>query len=295
MAIRKEILVIIIIFLVLLAAFFVFFINPSKPADLDQYDGNGLDNNEIIPSYDASADEIPQVQSNFDRTPWDENNTTDGSAPKSGRPVIMNVGINIGTWDKTTNRAGDFFFDDTEYVNDKMFAEYGELVVNDLGRKLLPHPTYWLPEGTELVAVADGTVQQIDFLEQLGDYGVLIMPKDAPQWTINYEHVSNVKVHEGQQVLAGDVIAEVSMHGDMGMAELMIFRGGATPADIVSVCPYLLLDPNVKEQYDQKILQLAADWEEFKGKDIYDESAWISPGCLYENMTEVEASSGSVP
>jgi len=213
---------------------------------------------------------------------------------KNAMPKIKNIGINIEPYNPATGKAGDILFKDLGADLDHMvFQHYGQRI---RGNENVPnpglnvHPEYFLPKGSKIFAVSDGVVSDVSTLYS-SDFSVLVTPDDAPEWTLNYEHILNPTVKKGDRVKTGQIIAEVStnqMNGNgFGKWALMIFK----PLDngIQSICPYTLFDESVKAEMQGKLTRLVKDWEAYMGRNIYDEEKWISPGCALEKMTEDEA------
>lgn len=210
-------------------------------------------------------------------------------------PVLKNLGVNIDSWDKETNRAGDILFRRAPYPDNKIFTEAGLLVRGPQGLKRLPEMTFFLPRGTKVFSAVDGFVEKIDFWEDSKDYGVHIKTDKNSLWMLSYEHLVNLRIKEGDMVKVGQVVGEVSpykvfseMDDETGVFEIVVWKGGSTFDDIVKVCPFLALEDSLKPVYEEKITTLAREWEEFIGEDVYNESAWVAPGCLIESMTERE-------
>ena len=213
-------------------------------------------------------------------------------------PTTFNLGVRFDKWDESTNMAGDFLFVAVPHYNNKVFLENGELLGDHKRREIIPHPMYVLPPGTNIMSVTDGVVKEIKYQKEHDDYSLVIYPNDS-SWTIDYDHVANVKVGSGDKVTAGDVIAEVPLatgglkQYNLGFTEIMIFKDSRNYEDNQTACLYDLLDPSVKDRFDAKIQQLVADWEEFMGdRTIYDEDSWESVGCIYNQITEGEAMRG---
>ena len=155
---------------------------------------------------------------------------------------------------------------------------------------------YWwfLSPGTKVRAPADGVVS-VGFFEHTKDWGVGIAKGGwtsygAPigsKWIIGHEHLVNLEVKDGDIVKAGDILGEAAPRTfpgeDFGFTELSVWTGGAT---ILKYCPFEFLDESLKPVYEGKINQLAKDWEEFIGKDVYKQEDWVAPGCLLHNITE---------
>ncbi|MBR9677517.1 M23 family metallopeptidase [Candidatus Woesearchaeota archaeon] len=196
-------------------------------------------------------------------------------------PTIYSIGINVD----------DVVMHDFHWT-DKIFHEYGDSY--EVGG-ISPHPEFYLPVGSKVYAVSNGVVESVPKLYS-DDYSVLI---NHGSWTINYEHVLNPQVSKGDTVVVGDVIGEVSplTAPDEGFGKwgLMIFKSSALAEDILSVCPYALLDESVKDVELQKIQKIVSDYETFMNDEsIHDEQRWVSVGCYYDSFTEAQAASGKV-
>lgn len=214
------------------------------------------------------------------------------------KPKIYNLGVNFDKFNPSTNMAGDFLFTKEKIFENRLFLEFGYIIKNDQAKKILPSPTYFLPKGTKVTAVSTGRVVDLRSQGESNDFELLVQPKDAPAWRISYDHIENVRFKKGDTVQTGDIVGEVplgyeSESRNFTMTEISVFLEGVKPEDIENYCPYLLLDESVKDEYSQKITQLAKDWEEYVGDtSIYDEQSWVFPGCLYENINEVDAIQG---
>ena len=70
------------------------------------------------------------------------------------------------------------------------------------------------PEGTTVLAAADGTVTEYDYNEDDGYYLVLYHSMDdGTSWQTRYSHLGSVKVQVGQQVVQGQEIAACGSTG----------------------------------------------------------------------------------
>ncbi|MBI2074690.1 MAG: M23 family metallopeptidase [Candidatus Levybacteria bacterium] len=176
----------------------------------------------------------------------------------------------------------------------RLFVEFGYLVKNDKGKKILPSPIYFLPKGTKVIAVGPGKVLETRSQKDSNDYEVLVEPKDSPGWRISYDHLENIRFKNGDFVNTGDIVGEVplgynSEAGNFPMTEITVFIEGTKPEDIENFCPYMLLDKSVKDMYAQKITKLVQDWESYMGDtNIYDEHSWVFPGCKHEKLNEAD-------
>jgi hypothetical protein len=196
-------------------------------------------------------------------------------------PVIYGIGISLEPWDDKTNYAGDVSFDGLQY-EDKVFIEFGGYH----GGEPNVHPTFVIPLGTQIHAVSDGIVY---WRKTLGDndYDICVYRHEGDEWCITYEHVMNPQVGEGDAVKTGDVIGEagrINEFTESGKFDLKVWKGERYT--VIDHCPYLLFDDSVKDEMQAKIARFASDWEEFTGKDVYDEQEWVSPGCAAETLEE---------
>jgi hypothetical protein len=49
----------------------------------------------------------------------------------------------------------------------------------------------------------------------------------------------------------------------------------------IDYCPFELFDLDLALPFQQKVADLMADWENFKGDaSIYDQAAMVAPGCV---------------
>ena len=251
----------------------------------------------------ASSEEKPTTPTQEDQAivpEMNENQDERTIINEDTPPVLKNLAINMGPWNRQTNLAGDLvfskklLFNDGFINNEKAFLEFGEFdhMINNPDRSV----EYWwfLSPGTKVRAPADGVVS-VGFFEHTKDWGVGIAKGGwtsygAPigsKWIIGHEHLVNLEVKDGDIVKAGDILGEAAPRTfpgeDFGFTELSVWTGGAT---IFKYCPFEFLDESLKPVYEGKINQLAKDWEEFIGKDVYKQEDWVAPGCLLHNITE---------
>ena len=194
--------------------------------------------------------------------------------------LIQNIGIDFD----------DFEFTESEVSFNRLFFDYGfEIPANELGPvKFNPQPTFILPLGSEVSSLIDGVVVGTPKLYS-GDFSVMVAPELDSIWAYELEHVINVRVKVGDRVKAGQVVAEVSdfdshNYAGLGLVEIGVLRGGNPP---VHLCPFLYLDSFIEQEVESEILELYRSWEEFRGdEDVYDESAYVTPGCLTSEEIE---------
>lgn len=214
---------------------------------------------------------------------------TSSNSQSSGEVKIKHIGVDLGTYDPVTNKAGDFVFTKQKIEFSSLFFEFGFVVpANSVGpEKKNPQPTFILPLGTKVHALVDGEVADVPKLYS-NDYSIMVKGEGS-DLIFETEHVINVKVKKGDKVKAGDVIAEVSdydakNYAGMGLVEIGILRGGNPPSHI---CPFEYLDESIKADTFKKITALQKAWEEYLGDtSIYDESKAVVPGCLTTDPIE---------
>lgn len=197
--------------------------------------------------------------------------------------LIKHLGINL---DK------DLVFTKEKLEFDMLFFDYGFVIPANnsaTGKdKSNPQPTFIVPLGTPARSLVDGIVVNIPTLWS-GDYSVQVTANGKMEkWIYETEHVINPKVKVGDKVTAGQIVGEVSNFNSgappgFGMVEIGILKGGNPP---YHVCPFLYLDPSIKESIYAKLRDHYKAWNEYKGKTIYNESSYLVPGCLTIDMIE---------
>ncbi|MBI2613888.1 MAG: M23 family metallopeptidase [Candidatus Levybacteria bacterium] len=204
--------------------------------------------------------------------------------------LLKSIGVNLDYYDPKTNKAGDFVFTKERLEFDSLFMNYGFVIPASSagGDKSNPQPTFIVPLGTPARSLVDGIVIAIPTLWS-GDYSIQVTANGKMEkWIYETEHVRNPKVKVGDKVQAGQIIAEVGNFGNnapagFGVVEIGILKGGNTP---YHVCPFLYLDPSIKEDIYAKLRAFYRAWNNYKGKTIYNESSYSVPGCLTLNPIE---------
>jgi hypothetical protein len=203
---------------------------------------------------------------------------------------IKHLGINLSTYDATTNKAGDIVFTKDKLGEfDRPFFDYGfSIPANSAApARSNPQPTYIVPLGTKVHAIVDGIVIDTPKLYS-NDYSIHIA-KDTNSSTIyEMEHVINPIVKQGDRVKAGDVVAEVSDYDTKnmpgyGLVEIGILKGGTPPKHI---CPFQYLDASIKDTVFADLTALYKGWNDYRGKAVYAYESNAIPGCV--NLDEVE-------
>lgn len=200
------------------------------------------------------------------------------------KPLLFkNLGVNFEPWDKNTNRAGAFLFLASE---NKLFLEYGAEVPSPDGIKILPTFEYRTAVDADVFAMIDGVITKVMFQADTQDYAIHIQPELNSQWVVEHDHVSNVKIFEGNTVKAGDVLGKAgTLGGQLGRTEIMFWTSiGRRP---LTYCPFKYFDPDLRSIYEEKVARHMKDWEEFKGNTgLYAEEKHIFPGCAYEKLED---------
>lgn len=202
-----------------------------------------------------------------------------------GPPLLLKgIGINLDYYDQNTGRAGDFQFTKQKLQFDRLFMGYGFFIPASSASadKKNPQPTFIVPLGTPVRSLVDGVVANIPTLWS-GDYSIQVTADGQMQkWVYETEHLINPRVKVGDHVAAGQIVGEVSDfdHGappGFGAVEIGILKGGNPPEH---VCPFVYLDPSIKEDVFTKIKAFYKSWEDYRGDTtLYNEETEI-PGCL---------------
>ena len=215
-------------------------------------------------------------------------NSTNSAPTDSDTPPLLlkSIGINVDYYDPKTKKAGDFVFTKQKLQFDRLFMGFGFVIPADISAsgkaKANPQPTFILPLDTPVRSLVDGVVANMPTLWS-GDISIQVTASGKMEkWVYETEHVTNPKVKVGDKVSAGQIIAEVSNFDKgapvgFGAVEIGILKGGNPPKH---VCPFLYLDPSIKESVYAKLRGFYKAWNEYTGKVLYDEAAYSVPGCL---------------
>ena len=173
-------------------------------------------------------------------------------------------------------------------TENKVFLEYGVEVQGPDGAKVLPTFEYRTAADADVFAASDGIITKIDYKPYNQDYSILIQSEMYGEWTLGHDHVSNIKVSEGDIVKAGDVLGKAgTLGGALGRTEIMIWGGPASLGRPLTYCPFKFFAPELLSEYQQKVTQHMKDWEEFKGNpNLYNEEKHLFPGCVYETLLD---------
>jgi len=199
------------------------------------------------------------------------------------QPVLKNLGVDFEAYNNETGRAGAFIFLKNE---DKVFLEFGAEVSGENGVKKLPTFEYIVAKDSNVYAIGEGIVTNIEYQDETQDYEIIIKPCIFSIWLIIIDHVLNLTISIGDKVVAGMIIGKPGTYTSLcGRVEIQIYNMETN----LNYAPFKLFDPTLRDEYEQKVWQLMDDWETFKNNiSIYDQDSMIYAGCLYETMVESE-------
>lgn len=232
-------------------------------------------NNTVTPTIAPTHPALPPTVTSSTPTP-----DFNGPLPPS---IIKSIGFTRGEIDLAAGVAGDILLTGIQPPGGKIIYDYGEEITETSEGipKINLQPAFYLPMGTKVRSLIDGVVINIPVLWS-SDYSIQVAPSMSSKYVWETEHVLNPSVQVGDYVVAGQVIGEVSNFMSPsaqgpGAVEIGILEGGNPPQHH---CPFLYLDPSVKSEIENWLVELRAAWEQAQGNpDIYDESAYATPGC----------------
>jgi murein DD-endopeptidase MepM/ murein hydrolase activator NlpD len=241
-------------------------------------------------STNTNTTQNPQNLNESTNTNPDNNGTTqdtnNNQAVTEDEPPLLlkSIGFNLEAYNESTQTAGDIKFTNITLPFDQIYSPYGQPDPRPGNSGMInPQPTVILPLGTEVQAIVDGVIVEVKELYS-GDWTVWIAKSNSSQWFYEIEHVKNPTVQKGDAVVAGEIIGEVSDYDSrnnpgFGLVEIGILhsKSGGAPEH---VCPYNYLDSSIKNSVNSNLTKLYDAWEEYLGKDIYDQENFVSPGCV---------------
>jgi hypothetical protein len=204
------------------------------------------------------------------------NPSNDGDPVPDQPPEIKNLLIDFGRYDSAAGRAGAFPFDPSKV---KVFYEFNAEVPTPEGPKFLPTFEYHLVPDANVYAPADGYVTMFRYQAETGDYeiGITRSPNLTLPGTgmVTVDHIKDITVSQGDYVTAGQLLGKPGPWiVGMSRTELMVYRNDT------AYCPFLYMSDSLKAGLRQKLRDLMADWESYKGDTtLYDEASMPEPGC----------------
>ena len=202
---------------------------------------------------------------------------------------LNSIGFRIDSYDAATNHAGDMVFTHEDHdlsgVFNNILSDFGTQdprSPNDTTKRN-PQPTYILPLGTKVLSLVDGVVANIEVLYS-GDSTIMVTSSGKiNDYIYETEHIINPVVKVGDKVKGGQVIGEVSTHDSQyhpgfGILEIGILHGENGKA--THLCPFHYLDPSIKTEIQNKILNVHKAWMDYTGlHSIYNDATAAEPGC----------------
>ncbi|MHA1285530.1 MAG: hypothetical protein ACTSQP_23745, partial [Promethearchaeota archaeon] len=118
------------------------------------------------------------------------------------------------------------------------------------------------------------------------DYEIVIKTSPLSPWLVVQDHVLNLTISVGQKIVVGTILGKPGTGiGQLGRTEIQVYLEITN----TNYAPFLLFDPSLREEYEQKVWNLMSDWENFKNDTtIYDQEAMIYAGCLYTALIETD-------
>ena len=238
------------------------------------------DNNADTPLETLQESESQASASESQTTPPEPQSSP--SADTTSDALIKSIGIQLEPYDAQTGKAGDLVFTKQKLTYDRLFMEYGYVIpANSAGpEKKNLQPIFIAPLGTPVRSLVDGTVVGVKTVWS-GDYTIHVK-NPSSDLIFETEHVINPLVREGDSVIAGQIIAEVSDYDTknypgMGILEIGILQ--SENGHPYHLCPFLYLHPSIEAQTYANILALYDSWNTYKNADIYTKTDPV-PGCL---------------
>lgn len=235
-----------------------------------------------ITTYKALSKNTPSASSN---------NTPQSSNANEPLP-LKSIGFSLDYYNASTKRAGDIEF--AESLKKVILGDpiYQKIIVSDFGiqdkrspndpSKRNVQPTFILPLGTKVLALADSTVVKVEKIYS-GDWTIWYAKDQNAHWIYETEHVNNPTVKVGDSVKAGQVVAEVSTHDSnhhpgFGILEIGLLNTSKNTPE--HWCPYVYLDSSIKTEVGKKLTDFYAAWEEYVGDNtVYAQESYPQPGC----------------
>ena len=211
--------------------------------------------------------------------------------------VIQNWGFDLAPYDPATGMAGvmkikgvkapAFDSNNAQYFN-YLFVDYGD---PDGGHTDL-QPQYFLPLGTPVISMVDGTVCDVPLLYSK-DYSIRVAPtgttcehQGRAQVLFETEHVMNPLVKFGDVVKAGQQVATVSdYHRDwkalgFGVVEIGVFFAKKGSSGPWHACPMRFFASDRKDSMLAELASIQKAWETETGDpNLYSEATESPRGC----------------
>lgn len=188
-------------------------------------------------------------------------------------PILFNVGVDLAAYDPLTRTAGAFVLDTGL---SSIFSEFGAEIPS-FGW------AYVLSTGADVVSPLAGKVSSLSFDESDQTYTVRIRPKSDSVWSVIVSHVALPVVEDDMPLAAGDPLGVAGPGAPLGYSQLTL-RIDDTKKD-KAWCPLALFDSATLLTVSSSLSAALAQFETLEGNpNIYDESAWVLPGCTSETV-----------
>jgi len=186
-------------------------------------------------------------------------------------PVLFNLGVELGAYDPVSGTAGAFVLDSSL---GSIFSEFGAEIPSFSW-------TYVLSTGADVVSPLSGTVSSLEFDDSDDTYTIRIRPKTDSVWSVIVSNVSLPVVVDDDALAAGDPLGVAGPGAPLGYSELTL-RIDDTKKDS-AWCPLALFDTASLLTASSNLSATLAQFETIKADpNIYDEAAWVLPGCTSE-------------
>ena len=203
---------------------------------------------------------------------------------------LKSIGFDLDYYNPATGMAGDIKFEHYNFFADEIVGIFGQHDPRSQDPAVRnPQPTFVLAAGTKIQSLVDGVVANVKTLYS-GDSTIMVTTDGTLDSNFIYEteHVINVRVKKGDHVKGGQVIAEVSPHGapgpGIGIVDIGILHPQGSEAG--HVCPFQYMDDSIKNDINKKLTALYQSWNQYEGKQVYNPSTFVSPGCVTEDWVK---------
>lgn len=179
-------------------------------------------------------------------------------------PVLFNIGV---------ESTGAFVLDS---ALGSIFTEFGPEVPS-FGW------TYVLSTSSDLVAPLSGKVSSLTFDDASQTYEIRIRPKSDSIWVVTVGNVALPVIEDGDTIAAGDDLGEAGGGAPLGYS-MASLRVDDTDKD-KAWCPFAVFDSATLLTASSSLTATLAEFEALKNDTtIYDEDAWLLPGCTAETV-----------
>lgn len=193
-----------------------------------------------------------------------------GGSPPSQRPVLYNLAISLNDFDFTALKADN---ERNPYI--AFGAPFKDTFLNATFE-------YYPNAGSTVVSPVSGTIIELEYDENPGDYSMSIEAPNASDWKIIIDHVLEPTIKIGDSVTAGQSLGVAGVwEKSFGRTELQIFNNN----DKLSYCPAAFLSSEVSSLILDELTAFMRSWMDFIGNQSAYEIEKMNPaGCLAEKV-----------